>query len=96
VADLPSDQLSVELGERLQQADEFSRDPRLAAAFENAASDPMAWAEASRDPVAFLGEQGVELPNGLAIELLDDPLRGRPRPNTSSSPFGSPAVERSG
>ena len=81
MADLPPDQLSGELGERLHQADEFSRDPQLAAAFAQATSDPRLWSEASRDPVAFLGEQGVELPKGLAIEFLDDPLRGRPTPD---------------
>ena len=81
MADLPPDELSDELRERLQQADEFSRNPELAAAFAHATADPDLWAQASRDPVAFLGEQGVELPPGLAIEFLDDPLRGRPVPD---------------
>jgi hypothetical protein len=81
VADLPLNLLSSELSERLAQAEEFSRDPGLAAAFSNVVSDPRFWAEAARDPVTFLAEQGVEVPTGLTIQFLDDPFGGRPTPD---------------
>jgi hypothetical protein len=81
MAEEPSTTLSPELEESLARATEFGDDPGLAGAFRDASADERSWEEASRDPVGFLSERGVEIPKGLGIEFLDDPLRGRPVPD---------------
>ena len=81
MAAMPEDQLSGELRERFEAAEELGRSPELHAAFSEAIADPRLWEQATRDPQAFLSERGVEFPKGLAIEFLDDPLKGRPVPD---------------
>lgn len=76
----PSEPLSAELEEAFARATEFGRSPELFRAFQEAVADPGTWAAAAGDPAEFLGERGVEVPGGLRVELLDDPLRGRPTP----------------
>ena len=81
MAEEPSPPLPPELEEPFARATELGYDPELNRAFQEAAADRDAWERAARDPVAFLGERGIEVPKGLGIEFLDEPLRGRPVPD---------------
>ena len=77
----PSQPVPAELEEAFARATELGRSPELFRAFQEAVADPGTWEAAARDPAAFLGERGVEVPGGLQVALLDDPLRGRPTPD---------------
>jgi hypothetical protein len=73
--------LSDELQPTFERATEFAESPQLMEAFREAAREPRLWEEASKDPAGFLGGRGVEVPEGLEVMLLDDPMRGRPTPD---------------
>ena len=74
-------ELSDELMKALERAAEISEDPELFGAFNEAMHDPELWAEATRNPGDFVRSRGFELPEGLEIRFLDDPLRGKPVPD---------------
>jgi hypothetical protein len=73
--------LPAELAETAERAARFAESPELVQALGTAAGDPRLWREASENPDRFLESQGVRMPDGLGLEFLDDPLRGRPAPD---------------
>lgn len=74
-------ELSDELQKVFDRAAQFSEDPELFSALTEATHDPELWAQATREPGEFLRSRRIELPEGLEIKFLDDPLRGRPVPD---------------
>jgi len=74
-------ELSDELQRSLDRAAQFSEDPELFRTLNEAMRDPDLWAEATREPGEFLRSRGIDLPDGLQLDFLDDPLRGRPAPD---------------
>lgn len=70
----PFPDLSPELAEQLQRADEFAEDANLMRAFQAAAGDGELWERAERDSQSVLEEFGVEVPKGLDVHFLPDPL----------------------
>jgi hypothetical protein len=73
--------LPPELEEPYARAVELGSSPELFRAFQEALADPSTWDVAARDPAAFVGDRGIELPPGLEIQFLDDPIRERPVPD---------------
>ena len=73
--------LSDELQPVFEQATGFSESPELIEAVREASREPKVWSEASKDTGEFLRERGIEVPEGLEVILLDDPLRERPGPD---------------
>lgn len=73
--------LSDELQRVFEQADRFAERPELMEAFREASRDRKLWEAASRDTAGFLRDRGVEVPEGLEVILLNDPMREKPAPD---------------
>ena len=73
--------LPAELAEAAERAARFAESPELVRALGQVAADPRLWREAGENPARFLESQGVRVPDGLGLEFLDDPFRGRPTPD---------------
>jgi hypothetical protein len=70
----PLEALSPELETRMSLAEDLAQDERLLQAFGSAVRDPDAWNHAEASPEAFLQEHGIEIPEGLGMRFLRDPL----------------------
>ena len=81
MAEQQEPRLSDELQPVFEQASRLAGSPELMEAFREATRDRKLWEEASRDPAGFLRERGVEVPKGLEVILLTDPMRERPAPD---------------
>jgi hypothetical protein len=73
--------LSDELQPMFDRAAEFAERSDVMEVFREASREPKLWEEARRDPAGFLRERGVQVPEGLELILLDDPMRERPTPD---------------
>lgn len=73
--------LSDELQPAFERATALSESAELMEAFREATRDRRLWEKASKDPAGFLRGRGVEIPDGLRVILLDDPMRERPAPD---------------
>src|SRR5688572_22266082 len=73
--------LPDELQRVFDRATAFGESPELMEAFREATREPRVWEEAIKDPSGFLRGRGVEVPEGLEVILLDDPMRQRPTPD---------------
>jgi hypothetical protein len=72
---------SGELASLLERADELSADPALTKLVVEGARDEGLRERALRDGPSFLGEQGINVPDGLEVKFLDDPMRDQPVPD---------------
>jgi hypothetical protein len=70
------------LARRLRkEAENFSRQPLLMEALQRTCEDPRKRSSAISDPKDFLLGNGLNLPDGLAFELFDQPPRYLPFPD---------------
>ena len=77
---------ATDVREELQAATTFANDPGLLAAFAAATREDKAWNQATKDPKAFLRDQGVTPPPGLAIHFLDPSSPTKPAPDWEGQP----------
>ncbi len=88
---MPEDQLSGELRERFEEAEELGRSPELHAAFSEAIADPRLW-----DKPRATRSVAVMLPVvSTVVFRRREPSRPR-SPTSSSSQSGLRVAERSG